>query len=76
MWPKGIYCNGHIMVDAEKMVSEEGRNRKGEKRWIGRKATTKQKKQTHKQTNMHTYIHTYIHTCKRRKKETNKKFRK
>jgi hypothetical protein len=20
MWPKGIYCNGHIMVDAEKMV--------------------------------------------------------
>ena len=21
MWPKGIYCNGHIMVDAEKMVS-------------------------------------------------------
>jgi hypothetical protein len=22
MWPKGIYCNGHIMVDAEKMVSE------------------------------------------------------
>jgi hypothetical protein len=22
MWPKGIYCNGHIMVDAEKMVCE------------------------------------------------------
>ena len=75
MWPKGIYCNGHIMVDAEKMVSEEGRNRKGEKRWIGRKATTKQKK-ADTQTNKHAYIHTYIHTYKRRKKETNKKFRK
>lgn len=24
MWPKGIYCNGHIMVDAEKMSKSKG----------------------------------------------------
>jgi leucyl-tRNA synthetase len=23
-WPKGIYCNGHIMVDAEKMAKSKG----------------------------------------------------
>ena len=31
MWPKGIYCNGHIMVDAEKMVSLEEKKREG---WV------------------------------------------
>eukprot|EP01038_Epipyxis_sp_PR26KG_P005664 gene5664-7821_t len=24
MWPRGIYCNGHIMVDAEKMSKSKG----------------------------------------------------
>jgi leucyl-tRNA synthetase len=24
LWPKGIYCNGHIMVDAEKMAKSKG----------------------------------------------------
>ena len=24
MWPRGIYCNGHIMVDAEKMAKSKG----------------------------------------------------
>ncbi|CAM9242157.1 unnamed protein product, partial [Ectocarpus fasciculatus] len=24
LWPKGIYCNGHIMVDAEKMSKSKG----------------------------------------------------
>lgn len=24
MWPKGMYCNGHIMVDAEKMSKSKG----------------------------------------------------
>jgi leucyl-tRNA synthetase len=24
MWPKGIYCNGHVMVDAEKMSKSKG----------------------------------------------------
>ena len=24
MWPQGIYCNGHIMVDAEKMSKSKG----------------------------------------------------
>jgi isoleucyl-tRNA synthetase len=24
MWPKGVYCNGHIMVDAEKMAKSKG----------------------------------------------------
>ena len=24
LWPRGVYCNGHIMVDAEKMSKSKG----------------------------------------------------